>query len=208
MTAAAAAGSSPRPTTTTGSAGSRCTEAPGITPCEQNLGFCGAIRSAATILADDPIFGRFCYGGTWQQAGGTNQVIPLDGVRKRFHAMLNSSKLHLVLNSDRFAESQQISLATDLSSVIFFLETGNTLAHSAALHLTSSTAGTYTVVGIHGVITSVALTAGQEVVIDTCRWTRGGATQSFAISLDKRLWNSLDAKPWNPTTCFLILPWS
>ena len=43
---------------------------------EENLGYCGAIRSAATILADDPIFGRFCYGGTWQQAGGTNQVVP------------------------------------------------------------------------------------------------------------------------------------
>ncbi len=32
---------------------------------EENLGFCGAIRSAATILVDDPIFGRFCYGGMW-----------------------------------------------------------------------------------------------------------------------------------------------
>src|SRR2546427_7039791 len=35
--------------------------------CEENLGFCGALRAAATILADDPIFGRICYGGTWQQ---------------------------------------------------------------------------------------------------------------------------------------------
>jgi len=40
----------------------------------------------ATILADDPIFGRFCYGGARQQTGGTNQVVPLDGVCRRFHA--------------------------------------------------------------------------------------------------------------------------
>jgi hypothetical protein len=30
---------------------------------EIDLGYCGALRTAATVLADDPIFGRFCFGG-------------------------------------------------------------------------------------------------------------------------------------------------
>ena len=59
---------------------------------EENLGFCGAIRSAATILADDPIFGRFCYGGIW-----TNDVdikiTPMDGVRQRFHGILDGFEM-------------------------------------------------------------------------------------------------------------------
>ncbi|MGH7971713.1 MAG: DUF5695 domain-containing protein, partial [Limisphaerales bacterium] len=73
---------------------------------EENLGYCGALRAAATILADDPIFGRFCYGGAWHNGAGTNQVVPMDGVRKRFYAMLNSGTVRLVLNGDRFAEGQ------------------------------------------------------------------------------------------------------
>ncbi len=36
---------------------------------EIDLGYCGALRAAATILADDPIFGRFCYGGDWRKTG-------------------------------------------------------------------------------------------------------------------------------------------
>jgi hypothetical protein len=147
---------------------------------EQNLGFCGAVRMAATILADDPIFGRFCYGGTWQQTANI-QVVPLDGVRRRFHAMFNTANLHLVVDTDRFADSQPIVLASDLSSVSFQLETGNTAAHSAALHLTASTAGTYTVTGIHGVITTVPLVAGQEAVV-SLPMDAGGAAQSFTVS--------------------------
>ena len=35
--------------------------------CEIDLGYCGALRAAATVLADDPIFGRFCFGGDWRK---------------------------------------------------------------------------------------------------------------------------------------------
>ena len=147
---------------------------------EQNLGFCGAIRMAATILSDDPIFGRFCYGGTWQQT--TNlQVIPLDGVRKRFHAMLNNGDIHLLIDTDRFAASQPLLLQPDLSQVSFQLETGNPAAHTAALHVTASTAGYYTFTGVHGVITAVNLAAGQETIV-SLPMDAGVSPQSFAIT--------------------------
>jgi Family of unknown function (DUF5695) len=128
---------------------------------EENLGFCGAIRSAATILADDPIFGRFCYGGTWQQT--TNiQIVPMDGVRKRFHAMLNNGSLHVVIDTDRFASGQSIGLAADLSQVSFSLETGNAAAHTATLHLNTSTTGTYTISNGSGTIGTLNMQAGVE----------------------------------------------
>jgi hypothetical protein len=147
---------------------------------EQNLGFCGAIREAATILTDDPIFGRFCYGGTWEQT--TNiQVIPLDGVRRRFHAMLNAGNLHLVVDTDRFASSQSIALQPDLSQVGFVLETDNPASHTARLHFTTSIGGNYTVSNNSGVIATFSAQAGQETAVDL-PISAGGGTASFVIS--------------------------
>jgi Family of unknown function (DUF5695) len=132
---------------------------------EQNLGFCGAIRMAATILADDPIFGRFCYGGTWQQT--TNiQINPLDGVRKRFHAMLNNGNIHIVVDTDRFANALPITLQSDLSQLGFTLETDNAASHTAKLHITASTSGSYTVSGPSGTIATLNLQAGVESTVD------------------------------------------
>jgi len=148
---------------------------------EENLGYCGAIRSAATILADDPIFGRFCYGGTWLQSGGTNQVVPLDGVRKRFHALLNSSTLHLVLNADRFAASQSIAVKDDLSLISFQIESGNPSAHNETLRLTVSISGQYTLSNNHGLVTTLSLVAGQETAV-SLPVDAGAAVQPFVIT--------------------------
>ena len=132
---------------------------------EENLGFCGALRSAATVLSDDPIFGRVALLGTWQQVTNSNQIIPLDGVRRRFHAMLNTSTLHLVLDNDRFAENQPIVCTDDQSFTGFSMESEVTSAHTATLHLTVSVSGSYTISNENGVVTTLSLTAGQEAVV-------------------------------------------
>lgn len=100
---------------------------------ESDLGFCGALRSAATILADDPLFGRICYGGAWKPAEGFLEVEPRDGVRRRFHALLGGRSLHLRLDSDRFAASGPIRVKEDLSSLQFRLETGHPRRHTVEL---------------------------------------------------------------------------
>jgi hypothetical protein len=79
------------------------------------------ISTAATVLADDPIFGRFCFGGEWQRTTAGIEVIPKDGVRRRLQAILNSGRLHLTLSADRFAASQPIVLQEDLSELRFSL---------------------------------------------------------------------------------------
>ncbi len=173
-------GYEPSPFNTTWLGGQPMHRGPWYYSAEENLGFCGALRMAATILADDPIFGRFCYGGTWQQT--TNiQVIPLDGVRRQFHAMFNSGDLHLVLDNDRFAAGQPVVLQPDLSQASFQIESENTAAHSVTLHFTASTAATYTFSSVHGVITALSLQTGQEGIVNL-PMDAGGSPQSFAIS--------------------------
>jgi len=146
--------------------------------CEQGLGFCGGVRAAATILADDPIFGRICYGGTWQQS--TNlQVFPKDGVRKRFHAVLDAGKLHLTIETDRFVATQPILLNQDFSQVTFTLETENPAAHTARLRFSAPT-GTYTISDSGGTIAMLNVQAGQQYSVNLPVGA-GTSTKTFYI---------------------------
>jgi len=132
---------------------------------EIDLGYCGALRAAATILADDPIFGRFCYGGDWRKTGKGLEVIPKDGVRRRFNAMLDNGQLSLILDNDHFSASRPIILKNDLSSVDFSLETGNPAAHAATLRLSAFASGQYIVRDAKTIIATVNLAGGREAVV-------------------------------------------
>jgi hypothetical protein len=113
--------------------------------CEIDLGYCGALRAARTVLADDPIFGRFCFGGDWRAAGDRIEVTPKDGVRRRFHALLGDNKLHLELKNDRFAADTPIVLQEDLSEFRFVIESDNPAEHVVELRIGGLPAGHYTI---------------------------------------------------------------
>lgn len=149
--------------------------------CEEDLGFCGAIRAAATILADDPVFGRFCYGGESLQTTGSIQVTPKDGVRRRFHAMLGSGRLHLELENDRFSSGPSITLSDDLSGLEFELTTSNPSTHDARLGFVVSVPGTYVISGASGVITTVTLAADQETQV-SLPIANGAGSATFSIT--------------------------
>ena len=74
--------------------------------CEIDLGFCGALRGAAVILADDPDLGTVCYGG--KHIDGT--ILPADGLHKRFHHIQKDARLHVLLENARFS---QINISPD-----------------------------------------------------------------------------------------------
>ncbi|MEE3624578.1 DUF5695 domain-containing protein [Nitrospirillum sp. BR 11752] len=81
---------------------------------ESDLGFCGALRMAATLVSDDPVFGRFCFGGTLAEADGWLTITPRDGVRRRLHARLQHARLarqrlDLEVQGARFAPSDSIA---------------------------------------------------------------------------------------------------
>ena len=113
--------------------------------CEIDLGFCGALRGARTVLADDPLFGRFCFGGDWRADGRRLEVTPKDGVRRRFHARLSSGSLDLESEVDHFARGQPIALREDLAELSFRLESDNRTDHTAFVRIAALPEGRYTV---------------------------------------------------------------
>lgn len=148
--------------------------------CEIDLGYSGALRTAATILADDPIFGRFCYGGDWREKGNALEIFPKDGLRRRFHALLKNGRIDFVSDVDRLSASQPILLKPDLSEMRFQLESDNPAPHVAQIHF-SAPAGKYMVRDSNGVIAEVQL-AGNETVLNL---PMSGGTQPKAFTITR-----------------------
>jgi hypothetical protein len=147
--------------------------------CEIDLGYCGALRSATTILADDPIFGRMAFGGDLRTTRTTTalQVIPRDGLRKRFHAAIDGRRLRLELASDRFAAGEPIEVSPTLSSVKFRLESDEPTAHDTTLRL-SLVDGDWAVLRDGTQTGTVRARAGHELSI---RLPVGAGGGSFAL---------------------------
>ena len=90
---------------------------------ETDLGYCGALRSASTIVADDPVFGRFCFGGEIRDANASMHIIPRDGVRRRLRLRTAGQQIDLELAGGRFAKGQPIQWSVDQQRFLFTLET-------------------------------------------------------------------------------------
>jgi hypothetical protein len=77
--------------------------------------------------------------------GQSMEVVPKDGVRRRFHALIGGRKLHVSLDSDRFAKGKVIAVNESLSDLRFELESDNPDRHSARLRLAGGANGRYAV---------------------------------------------------------------
>jgi len=110
---------------------------------EIDLGFDGALRSAATVVVDDPIFGLFAYGGDSVQKNAFTDVIPRDGLRVRFHILRGSQRLHVLLDRAGFAEGQAISFDDTLAHIAFTLEKRAGGRHETTVRIAGLPPGTY-----------------------------------------------------------------
>ena len=110
---------------------------------EIDLGFGGALRTAATIVADDPIFGLLAYGGELSQENDTLEVIPKDGLRKRFHVIRLPQRFHMLLDRDGFQNNTPITLKTSLEYIRFTLENRSHDSHKTRLSLAGLSKGDY-----------------------------------------------------------------
>jgi hypothetical protein len=116
---------------------------------EIDLGFGGALRMASTVLTRDPIFDWIAYGGTLSGDGDKLSIVPRDGLRQRFAAVLPDPRLpwafvrrfKLELDRDGFAAGRAIVTDKDLDSIAFTLENRGGNAHLTELRL-SLPAGT------------------------------------------------------------------
>jgi hypothetical protein len=100
---------------------------------EIDHGLAAGVEAACTVLVDDPIFGRFAYGGTLYENGSTMEVIPRDGVRQRFHAVLGRSRLHLALDRDGFAREQPVTVDRQVTKIRFLVENRSGDRHATRL---------------------------------------------------------------------------
>jgi hypothetical protein len=93
---------------------------------ETDLGYCGALRTAATIVADDPVFGLFCFGGQMRAENASLHIVPRDGVRRRFYLRAAGQNIDLELTGARFAKEEPIQWSTERHEFVFALETETT----------------------------------------------------------------------------------
>jgi hypothetical protein len=112
---------------------------------EIDLGFGGALRSAATIVSEDPVFGLIALGGSLTAQGDTLEVIPRDGVRQRLHLLTDTDRLHLALDRDGFAAEKQVRIARDGSWIGLEIENRSSTPHDATLSIGGIPGGAYAV---------------------------------------------------------------
>jgi hypothetical protein len=112
---------------------------------ETDLGYCGALRAASTIVADDPVFGRFCFGGEMLAKDGSLQIIPRDGVRRRLHLRTNGQQIDFELTGARFAKEKPIHWSTGRQRFRFALETETTGSGEVQIAMAGLPAGIYKV---------------------------------------------------------------
>jgi hypothetical protein len=112
---------------------------------EEDVSYCAAIRTHATIVARDPALGEIAYGGILTRVGSTVRVIPRDGLRVRFHVIRGDQRFHMELDHDGYAREQPIVVSDDLSRIQFTLENRTGGAHETGLSIEGLPAGEYDV---------------------------------------------------------------
>jgi hypothetical protein len=110
---------------------------------EIDLGFGAGIRMAATILTDDPIFGWYAYGAAVSTSGGNILVIPRDGLRQRFFAVLPDQRLKIEVERDGFTASKNIILDAKLNRIRFELENRTGDTHTTLLKVSGTGRSSY-----------------------------------------------------------------
>jgi hypothetical protein len=118
---------------------------------EIDLGFGGALRMSATILTRDPIFDWFAYGGSLTVEKDALRIVPRDGLRQRFCAILSDPKspnsavrrFRMELNRDGFAAGKNIVTDKGLNEISCILENRTGDEHTTELLLSLPTQTSY-----------------------------------------------------------------
>jgi hypothetical protein len=129
---------------------------------EIDLGFSGALRTAATVVSDDPLFGLIAYGGDLERSGGSVRVVPKDGLRTRFYIVRGASRVQITLDRDGFAKDQVVAFDDSLRQIDFQLENRGGGQHDSTLHLQGLPAGSYRM-SVNGVtLSTLQIQAGES----------------------------------------------
>jgi hypothetical protein len=148
---------------------------------EEDVGYCAAIRTHATIVARDPIFGEIAYGGVLTRDGTSVSVIPRDGLRVRLHVVRDNQRLHMVLDRDGYAKERPIVIGDDLSRIQFVLENRTGGAHQTGLRVAGLPAGDYAVAVDGRQVATVRGTPDETKIVLPV-----GATPTARVTISRR----------------------
>jgi hypothetical protein len=147
---------------------------------EEDVGYTGSLRTLATVVVNDPVFGDYAYGGILTRGNDSVAVIARDGLRMRLHVIRNKQRLHLLFDNDGFAAEQPITISDDLRTMAFRIENRAKRAHDTHLRVSGMPSGTY-IVSVNGSpvatfsgsdeeqIVHVRLTSGDDTAVTIAR---------------------------------------
>lgn len=131
---------------------------------EIDHGLAGGIRAAATVVMDDPIFGRIALGGSFSSQDGTHTVVPRDGARRRLHFLTGDNRVHLLLGADGFTKGETVAFNDEWSRIEFKLENRSGRDHDGSFELSGLPRGDYEVKLNGKRVHSFTSSAGQTVL--------------------------------------------
>ena len=102
---------------------------------EIDLGFGGATRMAATIVINDPVFGRVAYGGELTEKNKLLYVIPKDGLRRKLYYRDDDHKMDIELNRDGFKNGAAVVIDPSGKSLQFHIENRTHDGHELAINI-------------------------------------------------------------------------
>ena len=89
---------------------------------EADLGYGAAVRMATTVFAKDSLFGWMVYGGNLDERSGKFEIIPRDGLRKRFDIRTDDLWIHIEVDRDGFSKEIPIKVNRKLNQIELNLE--------------------------------------------------------------------------------------
>lgn len=102
--------------------------------CEIDLGFCGALRGASCIVAQDPVFGLITYGGELCETEDGYRVNVSDGIARRFHIVRPEGRLHVKIDKGHFADDSRININSDFGIIEMTVDTSD-LRQESEIHI-------------------------------------------------------------------------
>jgi hypothetical protein len=112
---------------------------------EEDVGYNGAVRTSATIVADDPLFGLIAYGGLLKKTSDGVEVIARDGLRQQFHIIKGNLRMHILLERDGFAADKPVFVSNSGDKIRFDLENRAKSKHTTQLKVSGLPEGIFLV---------------------------------------------------------------
>ena len=147
---------------------------------EIDLGLCGALRTAKSVVVNDPVFGLFGYGCDVELNGEHYEIVLKDGLREWL--VMHNLGIELKLNHDAFSAGETVAVNSNKDAVNFILENETSIAHTTTLNVRGLIEGIYSI-QINGVEQYTVTVSGPE---DNKQLDLNiGISSTYDISIDK-----------------------